>query len=267
MQGILFDLDGVLYNSEEPIPGAAETLGWLRERQIPHLFVTNTTSRGREVLAAKLARFGIPAEASQIMTPCEAAADWLRLQSAGGIALFLRPAARAAFDGLELLADDTQSGASHVVIGDLGSTWDFATLNRAFRLLHANPQAKLIALGMTRYWKAQDGISLDVAPFVAALENAAGRKALVFGKPAAAFFNAAATRLGIPNSDILMVGDDIESDIAGAQGAGMLTALVRTGKFRETDLDGPVKPDMMLDSVASLPEVVLSAGGAAGETR
>jgi len=266
MQGILFDLDGVLYNSEEPIPGASETLAWLRDRQIPHLFVTNTTSRGRDALAAKLARFGIPAEAIQIMTPCEAAADWLRSQSARGVALFLRPAARAAFDGLELLTDDAESGANYVVIGDLGSSWDFATLNRAFRLLHAHPESKLIALGMTRYWKAQDGISLDVAPFVAALENAAGRKALVFGKPAAAFFNAAANRLGIPNSDILMVGDDIESDIAGAQGAGMRAALVRTGKFREMDLDGPVKPDVALESVAALPAMMLGAG-AAGETR
>ena len=254
MQALLFDLDGVLYNSEEAIPGAAETLAWVQERQIPHLFVTNTTSRGLDALAAKLARFGIPANASQIMTPCEAAADWLRSQSAGGVALFVRPAARAAFDGLEILPEDAESGAGHVVIGDLGSSWDFLTLNRAFRLLHSNPDAKLIALGMTRYWKAQDGISLDVAPFVAALENAAGRKAMVFGKPAASFFDAAANRLGIPNSEILMVGDDVESDIAGARQAGMQAALVKTGKFRDLDLDGPVIPSVMLTSIAELPE-------------
>ena len=61
MQALLFDMDGVLYNSEEPIPGAAETLAWVRSREIPHLFVTNTTSRGRDALALKLERFGIPA--------------------------------------------------------------------------------------------------------------------------------------------------------------------------------------------------------------
>ena len=187
------------------------------------------------------------------MTPCEAAADWLRSRGAGSVALFLRPAARPAFDGLDLLPEDAESGAHYVVIGDLASAWDFATLNRAFRLLHANPEATLIALGMTRYWKAADGISLDVAPFVAALEHATGRKALVLGKPAAEFFQAAADRLGIPNREILMVGDDIETDIAGAQLAGMQAALVRTGKFRESDLAGPVKPDAVLDSVAELP--------------
>jgi HAD superfamily hydrolase (TIGR01458 family) len=247
-------MDGVLYNSEEPIPGAAETLAWLRERLVPYLFVTNTTSRGRDALAEKLAHFGIPASSSEIMTPCEAAADWLRSQGAGSVALFLRPAARAAFAGLDCLTDDAESGARYVVIGDLGSAWDFRTLNRAFRLLHANPAATLIALGMTRYWKAPDGISMDVAPFVAALQNASQRKALVFGKPASAFFHAAAERLGVVAGEILMVGDDIESDIAGAQSAGMQAALVRTGKFRSLDLEGPVKPHAVLDSVADLPE-------------
>ena len=254
MRAILFDMDGVLYNSEEPIPGAVETLAWLRERQVPHLFVTNTTSRGRDALTDKLARFGIPASPEEIMTPCEAAADWLRSQEGGSVALFLRPAARAAFDGLECLADDAESGARYVVIGDLGSAWDFRTLNRAFRLLHANPDATLIALGMTRYWRAPDGISMDVAPFVAALENASGRRALVFGEPAPAFFHAAAARLGVPSGEILMVGDDIESDIAGAQSAGMQAALVKTGKFRTRDLHGPIKPDAVLDSVAELPD-------------
>ena len=254
MRAVLFDMDGVLYNSEEPIPGAAETLAWLRERQVPYLFVTNTTSRGRDALTEKLTRFGIPASPSEIMTPCEAAADWLRSQAAGSVALFLRPAARAAFEGLDCLPDDAESGARYVVIGDLASAWDFQTLNRAFRLLHANPEATLIALGMTRYWKAPDGISMDVAPFVAALENASRRAALVFGKPAAAFFHAAAERLGVQCGEILMVGDDIESDISGAQSAGMQAALVRTGKFRNLDLEGPVKPEVLLDSVADLSE-------------
>jgi HAD superfamily hydrolase (TIGR01458 family) len=254
MRAVLFDMDGVLYNSEEAIPGAAETLSWLRARQVPYLFVTNTTSRGRDALTDELARFGIPASPEEIMTPCEAAAAWLRSQDNGSVALFLRPAARAAFDGLDCLPDDAESGARYVVIGDLGSAWDFRTLNRAFRLLHANPEATLIALGMTRYWKAPDGISMDVAPFVAALENASGRAALVFGKPAAAFFRAAAERLGVAAGEILMVGDDIESDIAGAKSAGMRAALVRTGKFRSLDLEGPVKPDAVLDSVADLPE-------------
>lgn len=251
---VLFDMDGVLYNSESPIAGAVETLAWVRSRGIAHLFVTNTTSRSRAVLAAKLARFGIPGGEDDILTPTVAAAAWLRANAPGAaLALFVREAARADFDGLRLLPDDAEHGADFVVIGDLGTHWDFRTLNRAFRLLHHNPAARLIALGMTRYWLAADGISLDVAPFVAALEHATGRRPEVFGKPAANFFHAAAARLGLPPCDVLMVGDDVDADVGGAMAAGLKGALVRTGKFCPTDLDGPVRPDAVLDSVADLP--------------
>src|SRR5215471_7532710 len=94
-EAILFDMDGVLYASEEPIAGAAETLDWVRTREIPHLFVTNTTSRGRVELVEKLVRFGIRAEAGEILTPSVAAAEWLRTHGNGSVALFLQPRARA----------------------------------------------------------------------------------------------------------------------------------------------------------------------------
>ncbi len=93
-----------------------------------------------------------------------------------------------------------------------------------------------------------------MAPFVAALEHAAGRKALVFGKPAEAFFRAAVELQGLPANEIAMIGDGIETDIEGAQKAGLRGILVRTGKFRESDLEGGIIPDAVLDSVADLPE-------------
>jgi len=251
-RALLFDMDGVLYNAEEPVAGAAETLGWVREQGIPHLFVTNTTSRGRSFLVEKLARFGIPASADQILTPCLTAAEWIRSQPAGKVALFVRPAARADFEGLTCVPESAEAGAQYVIIGDLGEGWDYATLNRAFRLLHADPQARLIALGMTRYWQAPQGLSLDVAPFVAALEHATGRKAVVLGKPSAEFFHAAAHHLKLAPADILMIGDDIQADIGGAQAAGLQGALVKTGKFRAADLEQGVRPGAVLDSIADL---------------
>jgi HAD superfamily hydrolase (TIGR01458 family) len=253
MQAILFDLDGVLYNSEMPIKGAAGAVAWVQARNIPHLFVTNTTSRGRAALAEKLQRFGIRADLSQIHTPCVAAAEWLKKRDDGKTALFVTPKARVEFEEVVCLPEDAESGARHVVIGDLGDAWDFRTLNRAFRLLHSNPDAILIALGMTRFWHAHDGIRLDVAPFVAALERATGRKALVLGKPAEPFFRTAVEHLGLPAPETVMFGDDIETDIAGAQRAGLRAVLLRTGKFRQADLEGTIKPDAILDSIADLP--------------
>jgi HAD superfamily hydrolase (TIGR01458 family) len=252
-QAILFDMDGVLYNAEEPIAGAAEALRWVCAQRIPYLFVTNTTSRGRGALVEKLARFGIAATADQILTPCLTAAAWLRSQAPGAVALFVRPAARTDFDGLACLPEDAEGGASYVIIGDLGEGWDYRTLNRAFRLLQHNPQARLIALGMTRYWQTPNGLSLDVAPFVAALEHATGRKAVVLGKPAAEFFHAAADRLRLPPAAVVMIGDDIHADIGAAQAAGLQGVMVRTGKFRPCDLEAGVTPDSVMDSVAELP--------------
>jgi HAD superfamily hydrolase (TIGR01458 family) len=252
-RGILFDMDGVLYDADRPIAGAAEAVRWARTEGVPFLFVTNTTSRSRADLIRKLDAFGIPAAETEVLTPITAAAEWLRVNAKGGVATFVRPSARNEFAHLPVLSDDAECGAAYVVIGDLGDLWDYRTLNRAFRLLHNNPDAMLIALGMTRYWMAADGVALDVAPFVVALEHASARKALVFGKPSAAFFRAAAVRLQMSPGEILMIGDDIEADIAGAQAADLKAALVRTGKYRAADLDRAIRPEIVLDSVAELP--------------
>ena len=253
IRGILFDLDGVLYNAEQPIPNAAEVVAWIKRQEIPHLFVTNTTSRGRDALVEKLARFGVTTDKSRIFTPPAAAAAWLRSQPEGAVALFVPAATRNEFERLPLLGDTAERGASYVVIGDLADRWNYRTLNRAFRLLHNNPEARLIALGMTRYWLALDGISLDVAPFVAALEYATGRKAAVLGKPAKPFYHAAAAELGLAPAEVLMIGDDVETDVGGAQATGLKGALVKTGKFKPSDLAGKVTPDIVFDSVANLP--------------
>jgi HAD superfamily hydrolase (TIGR01458 family) len=257
MQALLFDMDGVIYNSEALIPGAPETLAWVREHRIPHMFVTNTTSRGRNVLVEKLKQFGIPATEDDILTPCVAAREFMG--DSGPVALFVPEKSHAEFAGMDLLPEDRESGARWVVVGDLGERWDFQTLNRAFRLLQSTPEAELIALGLTRFWQASDGLRLDTAPFVAALECATGRKAVVMGKPAAGFFEAAVRRLGVPKDEVLMIGDDIRVDVGGAQRAGLKGALVKTGKYRAGDLEGAVKPDFVMDSIAALPRLHVPA--------
>lgn len=254
MPGILFDLDGVLYNSETPIEGAAETVAWVQSKDIPYLFVTNTSSRGRIVLLEKLLRFGIHTDQNHILTPCNVAAEWLRTRKDGLTALFVSPKSRAEFADIPCVEETAETGARYVVIGDLGEAWSFRTLNRAFRLLHSQPESIMIALGMTRFWSAEDGVRLDTAPFVVALEHATGKKAQVFGKPSQSFFRSAMDKLALPASEIVMVGDDIVTDIAGAQQAGLNTVLVRTGKFRPSDLGGAAAPDAVLNSVRDVPD-------------
>jgi phospholysine phosphohistidine inorganic pyrophosphate phosphatase len=253
MQAILFDLDGVLYQGDRAIDGAVETLRWCEQKSIPHLFVTNTSSKPRRALVERLARLGLRVRAEDILAPPVAARDYLAARNAEPVALFVREATREDFRGLSLLGDDSEAGARSVVIGDIGEAWQFATLNRAFRLLMAEPRPTLVALGMSRYAEGKDGLVLDVAPFVKALEHAAGCEAVVLGKPADAFFDAAVRKLRVSRAETVMIGDDIRSDIEGAQAAGLTGVLVRTGKFRDKDLESGVHPDGIIGSVADLP--------------
>jgi HAD superfamily hydrolase (TIGR01458 family) len=114
--------------------------------------------------------------------------------------------------------------------------------------------ARLVAVQKNRYSQGEKGLELDAGAFVAALEYSAGVVAEVVGKPTPAFFEAAARMLDRPAHELAMVGDDLRSDVGGAQRAGMHGVLVRTGKFRPGDERDPqVRPDAVLESVADLP--------------
>jgi len=253
MKSLLFDLDGVLYQGNRIIDGAVETVRWCEQRGIAHRFVTNTSSKPRSALVERLSGLGLSVSPEEIVAPPVAAHDYLIARRATPAALFVRDATREDFEELECLGDTAEQGARSVVIGDIGEAWNFATLNRAFRLLMAEPRPILVALGMSRYAQGDTGLVLDVAPFIKALEHAAGCEAVVMGKPAKRFFEAALRQLGTAAADTVMIGDDVHGDVAGAQAAGLTGILVRTGKFRPSDLDGDLRPDAVLDSVADLP--------------
>lgn len=253
MKSLLFDLDGVFYQGNQSIKGADEVFNWVRRQQIPYLFITNTTSRPRHSLIEKLAQLGIETTADHILTPPLACVRWLQQNLEGrNVALFVPEVTRSEFSAVTTSEDENQDVAA-VVVGDLGEQWSFDRLNRAFRLLMQPSHPELIALGMSRYWLAEDGLRLDVAPFVTALSYASDSQPLVMGKPSKLFFQAAIDLLGVTPENCLMIGDDIRSDIAGAQSAGLHAALVKTGKFRPSDLDLDIVPDMVFDSIRDLP--------------
>lgn len=241
----LFDLDGVFYTDTRPIPGGSTVIARLRAQGVPFRFVTNTTGRGRAALARKLQSFGVEAHPSEIFQPAVAAAQFLTERDASGV-FFVANEARAEFSA----ARENTRQPDYVVLGDLGDDWTYARFNQALRYLLNG--AQLIALGMSRYWHADDGPRLDVGPMASALAYATGQPPIVLGKPARDFFHLAARDLHIDPAQCVMVGDDIVTDIGGAQAAGMRAILVRTGKFRPGDLAGQVQPDAIIDSIADL---------------
>lgn len=254
MISILFDLDGVFYQGNSPIKGGAEVIDWVNDNDVPYLFVTNTSSRPRSELIEKLYRFNINTDESHIFTPAVASIHWLKTHfTEPVIAPFIPLATQSEYSGFSTWPQ-VSSSVDALIIGDLGEAWTFDILNQAFRLLMQKPQPELIALGMTRYWQADDGLRLDVAPFVVALEHASNIKSLVMGKPAHSFYQAAVEMLSSQPETTLMIGDDIRGDIEGAQNAGLRAILVKTGKFRAEDLQQNIQPDAILDSIKELPD-------------
>jgi phospholysine phosphohistidine inorganic pyrophosphate phosphatase len=253
IRALLIDLDGVVYEADALVRGAREALAAIEARGIRSIFLTNTTSRPRSALVDKLRAFGIDISPQAILTPPVAAVRWIASHAAEPVALCVPPATATEFQLLEVAPGEADTRIGTVVIGDYAERWSFAELNRAFRLLMVDPPPVLAALGMTRYWRASDGLRLDTAPFVKALEHATGIEPVVLGKPGAAFFETALAALGASAEDALMIGDDIHTDVDGAQRCGIRGLLVKTGKFRAADLALGIEPLAVLDSIADLP--------------
>ena len=128
-------------------------------------------------------------------------------------------------------------------------------LNEVFACLTRG--AKLIAIHKNRFWQTEHGLQMDIGAFITGLEYAANTQAMLIGKPSADFFNMALTDLNMQSNEVLMVGDDIDSDVGGAQTAGLMGVLVRTGKYRQAYAESSaIKPDAVIDSVADLPELL-----------
>jgi HAD superfamily hydrolase (TIGR01458 family) len=250
-KALLLDLDGVLYLEDEPVPGARDAVAELRDRGLALRFVTNTTSRPRRRILERLRRLGFDVPAEELSTPAALAVAHCVANDRRRAMLLVRDDVKEDFAELEEAGEDVQA----VVVGDLGEDFGYAVLNRAFG--HVMDGAELVALQKNRYWLTPDGLALDVGPFVAALEYATRRAALVVGKPSRDFFATILSGIPVDARQAAMVGDDVESDIGGAQDAGLAGILVRTGKYRDDALrDSGVEPAAVVDSIADVPALL-----------
>jgi HAD-superfamily subfamily IIA hydrolase, TIGR01458 len=251
MAAILLDIDGVMQVSGEPISGAASAVRELRANGHRIRFVTNTTTRSRTQLAQELRAHGVEVADDEIQTAAETAAR--RLRGKRVLALTMHALVHD-LEGLELVGE----GAQAVLLGGADETpetnlvFSYMNLARAFGELEAG--AELYCLHRNRWWQTKHGPMLDAGAFVAGLEYAAQTEAIVLGKPSPAYFEAACDALDADPDRTWMIGDDLESDVLGAQRLGMRTVLVRTGKFRpDTVEQSGVQPDGIVSSLAQLP--------------
>jgi len=177
------------------------------------------------------------------------------------------------FAGLRLLSHDEAAEpgaeATAVIVGDAGDEFTPRNMQSAFRLVRAG--ARFVAMHKNRWWLTPAGITLDAGGYVAALEYATERRALVTGKPSRTFFGESVRRIGeilgaggthLEPWEVAMVGDDLWNDVRGAQRAGLRGVFVRSGKHGDAELErfasetGGRPPDAVAPSIVEVAEAL-----------
>ena len=265
--GVLFDIDGVLVTSWQPIAGAAEAVRALAESQIACSYLTNTTTRTRAQIADALGQAGMAVRADEVITSAVLTADFVRsrypdarcfLVNSGDIAEDLA--------GIDIVGSTQFSGPKTpdtpdvILLGGAGPEYSHLTLSWVYDWMARG--VPVVAMHRSTSWTTTDGLRIDTGLYLIGMEEASGRKATAVGKPAPAGFLAAAARLGVDAEQMYMIGDDLNNDVLAAQVVGMTGVLVRTGKFRQDTLDRwaadefAMQPNHVIDSVADLPALL-----------
>ena len=244
VKGLLVDLDGTLYEDDEPIEGAVEAIDRLKNSGLVLRYVTNTTRKPQRAVHGRLVSLGFGIEEDEILSPARVAA---RLMEGNSCFPLVAEALLEDLDNVWF----TNESPDYVLVGDLGEGFTYPRLNEAFRSLMDG--AELLALQKNRYWSTGGELSLDAGPFVAALEYAGGKAATVVGKPEESFFRLALQEMRLEPGEVAMIGDDPESDVAGARAAGLYGVQVRSGKYRA---ENERVSDLTLDNFAGLPEAL-----------
>lgn len=264
-RGLICDLDGTVYLSGRPLPGAVEAIERLRAAGVRVLFVSNNPLRTASSYAERLIGLGIPATPDDVLTSGRVTADWLAARA---------PRSRVLALGEEALAEELTRRAdvalvergdeADVVIASFDRTFTYEKWNEAFRALRRG--ARFVATNPDPTCPVEGGEIPDCGGLIAALEVSSGRRVEeVMGKPSATMLEAALRRLGLAPSEVLVVGDRLETDIALGNAGGVASALVLTGvTSRDMLADTPHRPTVVLDALADLPAYLAERATAPG---
>ena len=248
INGLLIDLEGVLYSDNKLIPGSIEIVKELKKQGLKLRFLTNTTTSPRKIILEKLLNYGFDIEEKEIFTPIIATKNYLRDNAVKKISLVTNIEIIEEFKEYEI----TQKDPEAIIMGDIYKNFNWEILDKIFKLVYIN-NAALIALHQNKYCMRDGQVSLDLGPFVRAVEYASNKKSILMGKPEKNFFDLAIQDMGISKDAVLMIGDDIISDIKGAKDFDIKAIQVKTGKFQKEDCsDKFTQPDLRIDSIINL---------------
>ena len=250
--GYIFDLDGTVYLGEALLPGAGETIAWLRARGKRTVFLSNNPTRTRADYAGKLTHLGLPTPPEDVINASYVMVDFLRRQMPGARLFVVGEAslrAELAAAGFEIAADAAGVAA---VIASFDRTFDYRKLQIAFDAIRAG--ARFFATNADRYCPTPEGGQPDAAAMIAAIEACTDtRVEAVVGKPSAHMAEAILRLLGLPPARCLMTGDRLETDVLMGLNAGMSTALTLTGATDAAAAHrSPIRPTYLLRTLADL---------------
>ncbi|WLR50458.1 TIGR01457 family HAD-type hydrolase [Bacillus tianshenii] len=245
-KGYLIDLDGTMYRGTERIEAASDFVKALRERGLPHLFVTNNSSRKPEQVAEKLVSFDIPAEPEQIFTTSMATASYIAEQKPGASAYFIGE------EGLEYALKSNgiklvEEQPDYVVVG-IDRDINYEKLAKA--CLGVRAGATFISTNSDIAIPTERGFLPGNGSLTSVITVSTQTNPTFIGKPEPIIMKQALKKLGTSKEDTLMVGDNYDTDIQAGMNAGLDTLLVHTGvTSKEMLITYEVQPTYTGDSL------------------
>lgn len=250
IKAVISDMDGVLWRGDTPLPGLARFFETLRARGLPFVLATNNSSKTQADYVRKLAGMGVTGiPEAAIVTSGTATAAYLQAHYPPGTRVHV-------FGGEGLSAVIAAAGftladtAARVVVAGMKWNLTYDDIKVASRLIAAG--ADFIGTNPDATFPLADGLAPGAGSMIAALQTAAGRAPLIIGKPHPPMFEAALAALHTAPAATLMIGDRLNTDIAGAAACGLRTALVLTGISTAAEANDGVQPDAVFDGLPAL---------------
>lgn len=251
--GLLCDLDGVVYAGARAIPGAVESLTALIEAGIPVAFVTNNASRSPQTVADHLRDLGVPTDGEHVFGSAQAGVALLRQHAAAGASVLA-----VGSDYLAGLLGESgyrvvgsASDRPDAVVQGFDPSVGWVQLAEAAYAVNAG--AVWIATNLDLSIPRAEGVAPGNGALVGAVSHATGISPVAAGKPEPHLFQTAARELGLVNP--LVVGDRLDTDIRGGNAAGFDTVMVLTGiDTRQSAEQAPEadRPGWIVDDMTAL---------------
>ena len=258
-KAIILDLDGRVYTGNKVIPGVSKTIKQLRAKGIKIFFLSNASMKTRKQQAEKLQVMGINCKITEMYNTAYATASYIKhhhpkstvyVVSEGGLQQELKAV------GLKLAANEHAT----IVATGLDTKITFEKLTTALRAIRNG--AKFIASNVDRVYPTEKGILPGSGTIAAFLEYGTGKKPVVIGKPEPYMVEAVMKENKIKKKDLLIVGDNYETDLRAAKRMKIKCALVLTGLTKQKDvrkMKKKDKPDFVLKSVVELPSFLMQS--------